>query len=265
MRFVICPSVLRRAALLVLACLSVACARAPRAPAGIPARPSAIPRNGLEVIGAMRRAHPSRELRSLALRVSITEMRDTTLVQRSRMVASLPGLLRMEALPASRRTGYVRQRQHIAVFERGERVRRVARVDLATLVGYDVFAQSIDTTIMWLDSARVRFALLRLDELDGRRTWVVGAHAGDTTSAQFWVDAQEWRVVRVIQREPWNGNRLVDIRYPDFVDVRTIPVPRRVLIYRGGRLVQRQEHEILRVNPRVSRQAFDLTRWRSVE
>jgi len=260
-----CPSVLRRAALLALACLSVACARVPRAPAGIPARPSAVPRNGLEVIGGMRRAHPSRALRSLVLRVSVTEMSDTTRVHRSRIVASLPGLLRMEALPASRRTGFVRQRQHIAVFERGQRVQRVQRVDLATLMAYDVFAQSIDTTIMWLDSARVRFALLRLDELDGRRAWVVGAFAGDTTSSQFWVDAQEWRVIRVIQREPWNGNQLVDLRFSDFVKVESVPVPTRLLVYRGGRLVQRQEHEILRVNPRLSRQAFDLTRWASVE
>lgn len=260
-----CSFPLRSAAVLVLAWLSVSCARVPRAPAGIPARPSAIPRNGLEVVGAMRRAHPSRDLKSLSLRVSTTDPRDTTRVRRSVLYASLPGRLRVEALPTSQRTGYVRQRQHIAVFERGTAVSRVARVDLATLVAYDLFAQSIDTTIMWLDSARVRFALLRLDELDGRRAWVVGAPAGDTTSSQFWVDAVEWRVLRVIQREPWNGNQLVDVRFIEFMDVRSVPVPKRVLVYRGGRLAQTLEFTLGRVNPRVPRSAFDLSRWRSVD
>ena len=255
----------RTAALLVLAWLSVSCARAPRAPAGIPARASAVPRNGLEVIGAMRRAHPSRDLRTLSLRMSTTDARDTTRVRRSVLYASLPGRMRVESLPTSQRTGFVRQRQHIAVFERGTQVSRSARVDLATLVAYDVFAQSIDTTIMWLDSARVRFGLLRLDELDGRQVWVVGALEGDMMSSQFWVDAVEWRVVRVIQREPWNGNQLTDVRFTDFMEIRSVPVPRRVLVYRGGRLTQTHEFAIARVNPRVPLSAFDLSRWRPVD
>jgi hypothetical protein len=260
-----CKNLPRRAALLAVASLSVACARVPPAPAGIPASASGIPRNGLEVIGAMRRAHPSRALRSLALRVSTIDARDTTRVRRAQLYASLPGRVRMESLPTTLRTGFVRQRQHLAVFERGAAVSRTTRVDLATLIAYDIFAQSIDTTIMWLDSARVRFALLRLDELDGRRAWVVGALAGDTTSSQFWVDAVEWRVVRVIQREPWNGNQLVDTRFTEFMQVRDVPVPRRVLVYRGGRLTQRQEFQLSRVNPRVPSGAFDLARWRSMD
>ena len=259
-----CSLPMRRAAVLSLALLA-ACARAPRAPAGIPAVPSAIPRNGLEVIGAMRRAHPSRALRSMTLGLEVRDARDSTRVRRSRVYAALPGRMRIESLPANQRTGLVRQRQHVAVFERGERVRRVARVDLATLVAYDLFAQSIDTTIMWLDSARVRFGLLRLDELDGRRVWVVGAMEGDTTSSQFWVDAVDWRVVRVIQREAWNGNQLVDMRFTEFTKVRDVPVPTRVLVFRGGRLAQQQKLAVTRVNPRVPSGAFDLTRWAALD
>lgn len=259
-----CRALVTRLAALALAVLAVACGGPPRAAAGIPARPSAVPRNGLEVIGAMRRAHPSRELRSLAMSVRITDARDTSRVTRSRMYAALPGRVRMESLPAARRTGFVRDRQRISVFERGRRVTRLDRVDLATLVAFDLFAQSIDTTIMWLDSARVRFGLLRLDQLDGRRTWVVGAPAGDTTSSQFWVDASSWRVVRVIQREPWNGNQLADVRFTDFTTVQDVPVPTRMQVYRGGRLVQHHELTVLRVNPRVPAGVFDLARWRSL-
>lgn len=253
-----------RGALLGLASLTVACGGVPRAPAGIPARPSAVPRNGLEVIGAMRRAHPTRALRSITLAIDITDGRDSTRVSHARMHAQLPGRVRLESLPSSRASGYVRQRQRLAVFERGERVTRIDRVDLATLVTWDVFAQSIDTTIMWLDSARVRFGLARLDQLDGRQVWVVGALEGDTTSSQFWVDAREWRVLRVIQREPWNDNQLVDLRFTDFTTVRDVPMARRVAVYRGGRLAQRQKVSVMRVNPRVAPGAFDLSRWSSV-
>jgi hypothetical protein len=139
------------------------------------------------------------------------------------------------------------------------------RVDLTTLMAYDLFAQSMDSTIMWLDSARVRFALLRLDELDGRRAWVVGAPKGDTTSAQFWVDASDWRVVRVIQPEPWNGSGIVDVRFRDFTRVLDVPVPTRISVYRGGRLAQHHEISVLHVNRRLPRGAFDLSRWRPVK
>lgn len=256
---------LARAAVLGLFALSASCHRAPVAAAGIPARASGVPRNGLEVIGAMRHAHPSRALRSLSFSVNTTEYGADSAHSQARVYASLPGRHRVDFLPSSRRSGHVRVRHRIAVFDRGRRVSRVNRVDLAALVAYDLFAQSIDTTIMWLDSARVRFALLRLDELDGRRAWVVGARAGDTTSSQFWVDAEEWRVLRVIQREPWRSNELADMRFTDFTMVLDVPVPKRIAVYRDGRLAQRQEITAVATNPRLSPRFFDLSRWRGID
>src|SRR5438105_15805481 len=96
---------------------------------GVPARlPEGFPRNGLEVIGGMRWAHPSRSLRSLAFTVTTTQYGADTSIARARVYASLPGRLRVEQLP-SNRTGYVRVRQHVATFERGRRVSGASRVD----------------------------------------------------------------------------------------------------------------------------------------
>jgi hypothetical protein len=235
----------------------------PAGTAGAPARlPPGFPRNGLEVIGGMRWAHPSRELRSLAFTVTTTQyVADSTTTGRARVYAALPGKLRVEQLPSSR-TGYVRNRQRLAVFERGRRVSMLSRVDLSVLLTYDVFAQAIDTTIMWLDSARVRFGLVRRDELEGRRVWVVGALAGDTTSAQFWVDAERWRVLRVIQREARTPAEISDVRFTDFTELLDVPVPTQIRLYREGKLVQQQEVSNLVANPSLPSRVFDLSRWR---
>jgi hypothetical protein len=250
----------------VLATLG-ACGRgsAPAATTNVPLRlPPGFPRNGLEVIGGMRWAHPSRELRSLAFTITTTQyVADSSTIGRSRVYAALPGKLRVEQLP-SNRTGYVRVRQRVAVFERGRRVSTLSRVDLSVLLAYDVFAQAIDTTIMWLDSARVRFGLLRRDELEGRTVWVVGALEGDTTSAQFWVDAERWRVLRVIQREPRTPAEISDLRFTDFTDLLDVPVPTQIRLYRAGKLVQQQEISNLVANPSLPSRAFDLSRWRPV-
>jgi hypothetical protein len=253
------------AALAGLATLvTVACAGGSRAVAGgteSGAKLSATPNTGLEVIGWMRRAHPSRALRSLSFDITTTDYAGGRQVERaSRAYASLPGRLRVDLLPTSTRAGYVRNRQRLSVFNRGRRVSTSNRVDLATLLAYDVFAQSIDTTIMWLDAANIRYGLLRRDYWFGRPVWVVGAERGDHTSPQFWVDAERWRVVRVIQRD--QRNRVADARFTEYTQLLDVPVPTRIVIYVDGDLVQEQRMANLAVNPVVPARAFDLARWR---
>lgn len=237
--------------------------RAPGPVRSSPARVKMAPRNGLEVIGAMRRAHPSRSLKSIAFTV-VSGAPERPARARARAVAALPGKFRLTALPTTRRTGSVRNQQRLAIFEGGRRVATRDRVDLATLLAYDVFAQGVDTTIRWLDLARVRYAMARRDRLDGRDVWIVGAAQGDTASPQFWVDEDTWRVVRVIQRDPAAPARSLDVRFPEHTTVLDVPVPARVDVYRDGALVEQQTITNVVVNPNVPASAFDVTRWRDV-
>lgn len=233
-------------------------------PPSSPARAEIAPRNGLEVIGAMRREHPSRELRSLAFTVLARDPGSPASVTRARTLATLPGRFRTTALPASRRTGTVRNQQRVAFFERGRRVVSRTRVDLATLLVYDVYAQGIDSTIKALDAAGVRYGLARRDRLDGNAVWVVGAETGDSSSPQFWVDAREWRVVRVIQRDVRRASVLVDMRFSEFADALGVPIPTRVDVYRNGEWTERQTITDVAINPAVPTRAFDVARWRDV-
>jgi hypothetical protein len=164
----------------------------------------------------------------------------------------------------SRRSGTIRNQQRVAVFERGKRVLARTRVDLATLLSYDVFAQGIDSTIKSLDAGGVRYGVARRDRLDGRRVWVVGADEGDSTSPQFWVDAEEWRLVRVIQRDLRAARVTVDVRFSEFTDVMGVPLATRVDVYRNGERSERQTITDVAVNPAVPTRAFDLARWRDV-
>ena len=214
----------------------------------------------------MRRAHPSRALKSIAFNVATTEHRGS--VPRSilaRAVASLPGRYHVTSLPATRRTGVVRIEQRVAVFQGGKRVVSQNRVDIARLLAYDLFAQGIDSTVRWLDIARVRVGLTRRDEFAGRDVWVVGAREGDSTSVQFWVDADRWHVVRVIQRDPVSSSDIVDLRFSDFTDVLDIPVPTRIQQYRNGKLEEEQRISEVAANPVVSSRSFDVSRWRDVK
>src|SRR5205807_4384636 len=91
---------------------------------------------------------------------------------------------------------------------------------------------------------------------------VVGAPLGDSTSAQFWVDADRWRLLRIIQREASAPDEISDIRFTRFIDLLDVPVPTVVEVYRNGRLVERREMSDLTANRPLPARAFDLTRWR---
>lgn len=254
------PSSARVAALCMLA--MVACSRASRT-GDVPAmpRPRGSPRNGLEVIGWMRFEHPSRALRTLAFTVTSVRGADTSTQSG---YALLPGRLRFDTPAESRPTTLVRVRHQTTLFRSGKRVASASAVDLRSLLTFDVFAQGVDTTIMWLDSARIRFGLARQDRFDGRRAWVVGAADGDSTSEQFWVDADRWRLLRVIQRDPQARNVLSDVRFVQYTELLETPVPTRIEVWRNGSLYEEQTLSDFVVNPKLSSRAFDLSRWRSV-
>ena len=222
------------------------------------------PRSGLEVIGAMRRAYPSRALKSLTFSVSTTEYDADSSTHTAVAHAALPGRFRVTELPKSRRSAVVRNQNRIAVFERGRLIGSHARIDLSGLLAYDVFAQGVDTTIRRLDEARVRYGPARADRFDGRDVWVVGAADGDSTSAQFWVDADRWRVLRVIQRDPRSPARVIDVRYREFTEVLDVPVPQLVEVHRGGRLVERHVISQIISNPSVPKRVFDVSKWSDV-
>jgi hypothetical protein len=207
--------------------------------------------------------HPARELRSLAFTLTTSDVTRARSSQ-SLVYAALPGKMRVDLQPASSRSGTVRDRQRLAVFRAGQRVSTTNRVDLRTLLAFDVFAQSIDTTIMWLDSTRMRFGLHRRDEWEGRSVWVVGAEEGDAISTQFWVDAREWRVVRVIQREPRSPSLISDVRYLEFTKLLNVPVPTRIQVWQEGTLVEEQRLTEFTVNPSLPRSTFDMGRWRTI-
>jgi len=236
----------------------------PATPARIASWPTVAPRNGLEVVGWMRRKHPSRDLKTLRFTLTTEYHADSSYAKQAVVYASLPGKVRVQQMPFDTRTGDVRDRQRLAVFRSGRRVATSRRVDLRTLLAFDVFAQNADTTIMWLDSANVRYGVARRDEFNRHPVWVVGALDSDSSSAQFWVDADSWRLVRVIEREPRAPAIVSDVRYTDYTELLDVPVPTRIEIWREGHLVEVQTLSDFEVNPPVPSRAFDLARWHTI-
>lgn len=73
------------------------------------------------------------------------------------------------------------------------------------LLGFDVYVQAIERTVSALRDEGFDLSTMREDTWQGRKVFVVGASLGDSTSKQFWVDAD--RLLFVLMLGPARPGR----------------------------------------------------------
>lgn len=116
--------------------------------------------------------------------------------------ASIPGKLRIDVAPVDSGNAFMYVGDSMYSFARGQRRSAAKDRNLLLTLGFDVYRQPVDTTIAQLQAEGVDMSRVRADTWKGSPVWVVGAPAGDTTSAQFWIEPDRLLFVRLIQRLP---------------------------------------------------------------
>jgi len=144
----------------------------------------------------------------------------------------------------------------------GKRVDRRGRVNPVMLLGGDVYANPPAETLRELQTLGIDLTKFREADWEGRRAYVVGADAGDSTSSQFWVSADSLLVLRIVESQK-AGARVVatDYRFTKYADVGGFPVPMEILMLRDGRPVFKEEYADVRVNVDVPEVLFDPAQW----
>ena len=252
----------------ILAGTALGCARGPRAAPGTPA-PSPVaaavaPTSAAELVGAMHDRYAVRWYRTMTFLQNNTLYRSGGGEDHSQWMEymSIPGRLRIEYLPASSRSGVLFENGRVHAFDAGKRIQTQARIHPLLLLGGDVYAIPPEVTLRRLDSLGVSLSTFRTDTLDGMRAYVVGAAAGDSTSPQFWVDADRLVALRVVEREK-RGTRTVvtDSRFTRYEVMDSLPVATAMLFLRDGRPVFKEEYADVRLNVPLSDALFDPEQW----
>lgn len=256
------PTAKHRLLLLVAAAL-VACGPPPPVDTGM--RPA--PADGREVVRRMHEEWAGRWYSSIRWEQRNTLVRAGGGESVSEWVqhAALPGRLRIDYRPLERRSGVLYERGRVHSFVDGRRVATQPRVNVRLLLGADVHASSPDSVIAILDSLGMDLGVLHERNWEARPVWVVGAAPGDTTRDQFWVDAERWILVRLIQRETAGERTWVDdLRLRSFAEQRGIPVPMEVDLARDGTVILRERVTAVTIDPALDSALFDAARWTAV-
>lgn len=172
----------------------------------------------------------------------------------------VPGKLRIDYLPLANHSGVLYEGGQVHSFDNGRRTQSQPGMNPLLLLGFDVYAQPVEVTARALDSLGFDLGIMHLTDWQGRRTIVIGATPGDTTTRQFWVDAERLLFVRLLQPNP--ARTIVsEQRFNRYTDINGYPIAVEVLMLRNGRPYFKEEYTDVRVNQSVAPELFDPARW----
>lgn len=219
------------------------------------------------LLEAMHDRYDGKYVRTLSFLQNNTSYTTTGQERKSQWYEHLevPGKLRIAFLPATQRSGLVQVEDRIATFDNGIRIDFRPSINPLLLLTADVYVSPMATVMRGLDSLHVDTDIIRSDTWDGKAVYVVGAKAGDTTSNQFWVDKDNLRLVRFIQRAGTGQRAIVsDTRVQNYKEIEGFDIPTEFLVIRNGRPVWREEYADVRINDEFPAGTFDQARWNDI-
>jgi hypothetical protein len=173
---------------------------------------------------------------------------------------AIPGRLRIDLGEPSKGNGALYRADSVYAIQAGRVADRRPGRNPLMILGFDVYAQAPARTLEALHTERIDLTLLHMDTLYGRRVYVVGAGPSDTTSNQFWVDADRLLFVRLIQSDV-ERRRTQDIRFERYVQHGGGWVAEEVRVLAGGRMVFHEEYTKVRVNVTLDDDLFIPEKW----
>ena len=252
-----------RFALATILAVSLACASRPVVPDPGATASTPLITTGEELIAAMHSRYAGRYLSTLSFLQNNTLYSASGGVQRTQWLEHLamPGRLRIDHLPLANHSGVLYEGGRVHVFDNGKRVQSQPGLNPLLLLGFDVYGQMPAKTSRELDSLGFDLGIIRSGQWQGRPVHIVGAAVeGDSTTNQFWVDAERLLFVRMFQRNA-AGTLVTEYRFDRYTDFGGIPVAIEVLMLRNGRPFFKEEYTDVRVNQPIPDAVFDPDKW----
>jgi outer membrane lipoprotein-sorting protein len=181
---------------------------------------------------------------------------DTMVFETWKERAMIPGHLRIDVDRATGKQAVVYAGDSLFVWRGDSTLTRAATRNILLVIGFDVYRQPPETTLAVLEAEHFPMTPVREDTWEGRPVYVLGAAAGDLHSHQLWIDKDRLLYVRSIQPDDRDSTKTLDIRFDNYVKLPAGWLSERVEIFRGGKLVQREEYSDVRTNVSVDPQIF---------
>jgi len=221
------------------------------------------PKTGLEVLSRMHDAYATTWYRTLTFvqKTRIDRPGQSPADQTWYESVAAPGLLRIDIADPDSGNGVIYSTDSTFVFKGGKAVARVGGSNPFLPLIMGVYTQDPATTAAQLGAYHMDLSRVSTAMLDGKPVWIVGATVpGDTTSPQFWVEAERLIVVRVIS-PIGNSGLSFDARLVDYVPAGKGWLALKVTIGISNGTKQEEVYTDFRADPPISPDLFDPAKY----
>ncbi|MBI1808784.1 MAG: hypothetical protein HYR75_02700 [Gemmatimonadetes bacterium] len=227
---------------------------------------STVPANGTAVLDQMRAMYAGRWYTTLTFVQKTTLHRpdgsDTvqTWFESLRYTPERSAVLRIDVAPLSAGNGTISTWDSTYVVRGGKVSATRASGNSFLPFIESVYLQPAERTARELAPLSIDLSKVRADTWEGRPVWVVGAAAGDSTSAQFWVDVGRQLVVRMIvlgsaTRPP------LDVRLAGYVQTGGGWLATSIEMYSGGTKRQAEDYSDWKTGMTLHPDLFEASKW----
>jgi len=218
-----------------------------------------------DLFEAMRSRYAGKWYRNLTFVQKSTYLRpdgSTSRVETWHEALALPGRLRIDLGDLAKGNGVLYRNDSVYQVQDGKIVDRRTGTNPLLVLGFDAYMQSASRSLEQMRGLGFDVAVLHVDSLDGKRMYVVGAGPRDTTTNQFWIDADRLLFTRLIQTD--QRGRTQDIRFEKYVQHGGGWVAEVVRFLMEGRMFFLEEYSDVRVNVTLDDDLFVPEKWIAV-
>jgi hypothetical protein len=228
------------------------------------------PPSGEEVVRNMHDRYAGKWYRTLAFVQHNTAYLPGDSVERSIWFerASIPGTLRIDfrdgpTTPTGNGILFSNDSQYVV---QGDTVtQRTAFIHPLMVLGFDVYAQTVDRTLGQLRQLGFDLATVHEDTWQGRPVWVVGAKAGDVHTRQFWVDRERLVFVRMLEPGRRDTTATTETQFNDYRAFGGGWVSAQVLFMANGQRRWLEEYADIKTDVTIGPEVFDVRRWKETK
>ena len=224
-----------------------------------PATATPPPKNGEELVTRMRERYAGKWYRTL------TFTQKTTLpdgkVEIWYEALELPGKLRIDVAPLDSGKTLLFRNDSLYVFEQKKLKASQPLVHPLMVLGFDVYQAPVAETVRKLRELKFDLSKVYQTEWKGRPTYVVGASPGDTTSPQFWIDAERLYFVRSLEPSKKDPSVINETLFDKYIPLDGGWVELEVLFLANGKQQVKEEYSNTKANVKLDPAIFDPRTW----
>jgi hypothetical protein len=228
--------------------------------AGSPsAAPTDPPTDGVEVVTRMRERYLGKWYRTLTF-VQKTTLPDGK-VETWYEAAELPGKLRIDIAPLEGKNTLLFRNDSLYDFKGGKLAEAKPLIHPLMVLGFDVYAQSLDKTLRQLRELGFDLGKVHEAEWQGRAAYVVGAAAGDSVARQFWVDQERLYFVRMVEPGKKDPAARVETQFNKYIPMGQGWLETEVRFMVNGETKMLEEYSEPKASVKLDPAIFDPSRW----